>query len=271
MTTKSGHEADDWADLRAWVEQLRSTVKGRSGLAVLRFDRLMAYRNVSFENQKNLDKAWRAVCRWALDDDAAISVFLGLPDRLDVQPFTGLAHGRRSLDPASARTRNLEMAGYADKLLQFLATTPRADPLSQLLSDLDVGSDWGKRLPNSKDATEIHEHAPEALRLWQLRDGVRVKRELQWLSHALKGANPYKWYVTKQPGAADAGRQTCAALVADLTRHLSRPQPTALAVLGNANLPEAELTADQIRDAWRPPAWWQSIDSQLSTTKKKAG
>lgn len=271
MTTKSGHEDDGWADLRAWVEQLGSTVKGQSSAAVLRFERLMAYRYVSHENENRLDKAWRAVRKWALSDDAAISVFLGLPDSLDVQPFTGLAHGRRLLDPASERERNLEMAEHAKKLLEFLGQVPDPlpslpDPLPSLLSDLDDENDWENRLPNSKDAAEIHKHATEALRLWQLGDGLRVKRELQWLFHVLQGANPYKWYVTKQPGAADAERQTCAALVADLTRHLSKPQPTALAVLGNANLPQAKLTADQIRDAWRPPAWWQDI-----TKPKKTG
>lgn len=262
------NEEDAWRYLRAWIENLRATVKGKNSAHVVRFDRLMKYRADDFEQQKKIDKAWRALSKHSRDEDALLSVFLGLPDTVEVQPFTMLSFGKRlSDDPQSARQRYLEMAKHADELLKFLGRTAFADPMSQLLADQDDEDGWLTRLPKEKGAEKMHDHVIEARRMRQLGAGHQVKRDLLWLSHALKGANPHKWYLTKKPRARDAGEQTCAALVADLTRYLCKPQHQALAVLGNANLPGAKLTDEKIRSAWRPPEWWTELAEQQSKEK----
>ena len=264
-------DSDDWMDLRSYIDGIRgSSIKGPNP-NVARFDRLTAYRKVSFDQECKLDKAWRTVCKYALHSDAAMSVFFGLPDSLEVQPFAGLSGGDRLLDPTSQRENYLKMAANADKLIKFLATKPTHDPFRQLVADQDTEAGWKSRLPNSPDAQRIHAHAAAADALWQRGFGHTIKCDLRWLSHALKGANPHKWYLTNQLKASDREQQTCAALVADLTRYLTKPQHQALAVLGNANLPAAKLTSEKIRAAWRPPEWWTAITKAEAGKKKKAG
>ena len=264
-------DSDDWMDLRSYIDGIRgSSIKGPNP-NVARFDRLTAYRKVSFDQECKLDKAWRTVCKYALHSDAAMSVFFGLPDSLEVQPFAGLSGGDRLLDPTSQRENYLKMAANADKLIKFLATKPTHDPFRQLVADQDTEAGWKSRLPNSPDAQRIHAHAAAADALWQRGFGHTIKCDLRWLSHALKGANPHKWYLTNQLKASDREQQTCAALVADLTRYLTKPQHQALAVLGNANLPAAKLNNEKIRAAWRPPEWWTAITKAEAGKKKKAG
>ena len=262
---------DCWMDLRLHIQRRSGDSELRKQLSTARFDRLMAYRKVDFENQQTLDKAWRAICKNALHSDAAIAVFLGLPDDLEVQQFTGMFGGKKVLDPASQRERYLDMAKHVEKLIEFFATTSANDPFEQLITDQDCSEGWQERLPKTKGAELIHAHAEEARKYWQHGMGHIIKPSLGWLYHAFKGANSYKWYLTKQPQATDAGQQTCAALVANLTRYLAKPQHEALAVLGNANFPAADLTNEKIRSAWRPPPWWTEITKAEAVRKKKAG
>ena len=262
---------DDWMDLRSYIDGIRgSSIKGTDP-TVARFDRLMAYRKVGFKEECKLDKAWRTVCKYALHSDAAMSVFFGLPDNLTEQPFTGLSAGKKVLYPAPQREKYLEMAAHADKLIKFLATKPTHDPFRRLIADQDTEDGWKSRLPKSPDANRMHAHTVAAGALWQYGFGHTIKCDLRWLSHALNGANPHKWYLTKQPQATDAGQQTYVALVADLTRYLTKPQHQALAVLGKANLPAAKLNKEKIRAAWRPPPWWTEITKAEAVKKKKAG
>ena len=263
-------DGDDWMDLRSYIDGFRAPSIKVPNPDVAKFDRLMAYREASDEQERKLDKAWRAVCKYARHSDAAMSIFLHLPDNLEVQPFGGLSGGERLLDPTSQRERYMKMAEHADQLIAFLAARSRCDPFYQLLADQDNEAGWESRLPNSLDAKNIRAHVEAADSAWQFGIGHTIKRELLWLSHALKGANPHKWYLTKQPQATDAGQQTCAALVADLTRYLTKPQHQALAVLSNANLPAAKLNNEKIRAAWRPPEWWTVIKKAETVKKKKA-
>ena len=264
-------DGDDWMELRAYIDGFRAPSIKVSNPDVAKFDRLMAYRKVSFKQQCKLDKAWRAVCKYARHSDAAMSVFFGLPDKLELIPFDVFSGGERPPNPTLQREQYLKMAEYADELLKFLAATSRRDPFRQLVGDQDNEAGWESRLPNSSDAKNIRAHVEAADSAWQFGIGHNIKRELLWLSNALKGANPHKWFLTKQPKAEDAEQQTCATLVADLTRYLTKPQHNALAVLGNANLPAAKLNNEKIRAAWRPPEWWTVMKNAEAMKKKKAG
>lgn len=235
--SSSSQPTDVWGPVRAWVGGLNQSQNGKQSPPELRFNRLMDYREQSYKSETDLDRAFSNLSKNAINEDALISIFISLPDAPDAQPFTGLSHGRRVLDPSSEHEKYLEMADHVDALLNFLKPTESRDPLRQLLSDLD---------PNGP-------HGPCAVaanRLWQLGAGAHLKLGLSWLSNALKGANPHKWYLTGQPRAIDAAKQTYLKLIADLNRHLHKPLHAALATMANANFPDGKVTRDQIRKAW---------------------
>ncbi|CAN0324753.1 unnamed protein product, partial [Phaeothamnion confervicola] len=217
-----------------WIQTLNSQ---KSASYVERFDRLMKYRAQSPENEAKLDKAMRALEKAALSlpvSESLLSIFMGLPDTADDQPFTGLSYGRRTCDPTAQRDEYLKLASHADALLKFLGK-----PGAEL------------HIPKTHDAKTIKSSATEADRLYQAgMGGRRGLIELKWLAAALRGANPHRWYLTKQPLAEDRARKTYVKLVAGLNRYLSKGQHVALATLANANLPGQKVTPDEIRKAW---------------------
>lgn len=208
----------------------RSSAK--SAYLVARLDRLLAYRLASVENETKLNRALLALARSPRNEvaDPRVSIFLGLPDEPDDQPFTGLSYGRRTLDPRSIKEKYEELAASVDRLRDFFSG---ADSLHQLLADQGE-----------------NEHAKSASPLYQAGAGSHLRRNLNWLSSAFKGADPHQWSPTNQPLAKDAKKQTYVKLIADLNRYLIQPKHAALAALANANNPACPVAADQLRKAW---------------------
>lgn len=244
-----------WGPIAMWIQTLNSQ---KSARYVERFERLMTYRDQSFESAAKLDKAMRALEKAALSlpvSESLLCIFMGLPDTADDQPFAGLSYGRRVIDPTTQRNAYLQLASHADKLLDFLGE-PGA--VAMLLADQELESNEELHIPKTHDAKIIKSSAAEASELYQNGAGGRhVYIELKWLAAALRGANPHRWCLTKQPLAQDAARKTYVKLLADLNRYLSNGQHAALATLANANLPGQKVTPDEIRKAWAPPDWWK--------------
>lgn len=242
------------------LKRIREASAKKNDCLISRFDRFVQYRASSYENSEKLDKAVKALTRNAINSpagDSLLSIFMGLPDEMDSQPFSALSYGRRVVDPTSERNEYLALASHADALLKFFN---KKDLLQKLLAD--QANAWGEetRLPTTKAVTEILEHAWEASGRWQHHAVIGQPRmTLQWLSHALKGTNPHRWYPSRQPLSKDAPRQTYIKLLAELNRHMHRVQHSAIATLANANLPGETVTADELRKAWEPPSYWIKI------------
>ena len=245
-----------WHPIALWIEGLGQLDSKKSARYVERFQRLMKHRDQSVENTAQLDKAMSALEKAALSlpaSESLLSIFMGLPDTADDQPFTGLSYGRRTSDPTAQRNAYLELASHADALLKFLG---KPGAVVMLLADqeLELGEDL--HIPKTHDAKIIKSSAAEASELYQNGTGGHVFIELKWLAAALRGANPHRWRLTRQPLAKDAARKTYIKLLAGLNRYLSKGQHAALATLANANLPNQKVTTDEVRKAWAPPDWW---------------
>jgi hypothetical protein len=251
-------DAGAWYSVKLFIDGLPK--KGKSKYLHERFERLMAVR----ANQLNaarrktttlpkIDKAWRKISKSAKTEDAILSIFLGLPDTATSQPFAALAQGERVLSPVDQREKYHEMAKHAKALVDFFASSKSGDPLRQLLSDLDTGADWESRLPqltSKADGLKTHEYTQAAINLWDVNNGLKVKPTLNFLLAAFTGANPQKHYLTKQPKAKNAAKQSYIVLVAELNSYLKTPQHAALAEIANSNVAGLVIEGDAIRQAW---------------------
>ena len=248
---------DPWGCVREVVEKMRKTPKGESAPAVKRFDRLMEVREKQRNEAKQkegedtkIDKAWLKIVKNAHSLDAAMNVFWGLPDEVSDQPFLGLSQGKRVSTPTVEREKYLEMTVHAKALIDYLKVTSNGDPLRRLIADLDVEPGFSERLPSTTDASTMHNHATEAIVIWNV--GVKVRPTLNFLFHAFKGANPWTYRLTKQPESKNAAMQTYIYQVAELNSYLDKdkPQHAALAALASANISDVAIKVDAIRQAW---------------------
>jgi hypothetical protein len=253
---------DCWEPVRVWVAQFSQTEQDKPSPVVSRFARLMKYRAVSSEQQDALDKAFKLLSSAANTSDDLLALFSGLPDSADAQPLTRLSFGRRSEPLAVQRDRYVALASHADALLKFLKSEPPAMSLRQLLADVAMEDGYDGSGGDSDTAVLRRQNAKQAQVLRDAGADAGLVGALQWLSHALKGADPHRWHLTGQPLAADAARQTYVRLVAGLNRYLKKPKHAALTVLANANYSRVVLTADELRKTWN------SADGRLRATGK---
>jgi hypothetical protein len=192
--------------------------------------------------------SWEKIRAHAKTADDQRSVFLLLPDIVTEQPIPGLSFGKRSTEPKYQREKYEEVAKCAKVIIDFSTSTE----FRRLLADQALDADEKARLPNQRGAENACQMYPRA--------GVsagRMRAHLNWLHEACLGANPYKWYLSKQPLSKDAGLKTCIQLVAQLNRYLIKPQHTALATLANKNLAQEDIyiTSDAICKAWNAHPW----------------
>lgn len=228
----SKNSIDAYALITAYVEKLRANnPEGKSDYVIQRYDRIKAYGNASFENQQKLDKAFRAIGKYAQSDDKAISLFLCLPDKPMLEFATGIYRKRGKL-PDAERDDYQAIAKTAKQLRKLTSKTK----IHHMIMDLPPSDDLASSLAHD-DLT---------------RDLYSLPKLLSRLIKVAEAADPASKYLTTKLKSDDAAKQTYIALLARLNdiRYLKKPCHAAIATLANANSPDVTVATRAITNAY---------------------
>jgi hypothetical protein len=249
-------EPDVWKTVRERVQRLKQQLQDDAGLLVgaakydpeidptppladpmiARFERLMAYRQASYEQQVALDGAWSkiaAVCN-SQDGHGELSFFVEIPDEI-LEPHES-CFGTRTLDAKGQADSYEKPKKHARELLTWLDRTS-INHLSEDYSDsfIDVS-----------------------------RQVSKLKESLNWL---LK-ADPYSKYPISQPNQSNHGaaRELYVMAVALLARNFATEgiKPwAAIAEIANANQSLISITngvkPDPVSNTSLRLAWKRSL------------
>ncbi len=217
--------------------------------------RFVRFADGSPEQQDALQKAWAAVARSsrhaAGGDSAELLVFMGLPDRVEYNPFGALYAGRQIDAKAISRERK-HYKDLGDHVAAVLHALEGAGPV---VARTDAAPKWTGLLYLLQDAQATQESHPDsgagmlaqALRNVHLDPLINGLRGLQSLLSVVKPADKV---LTDQWGGDAAPQTVFASLVANLNRHLEQPQHAALERLAKINCPMATVTREQLRKQW---------------------
>lgn len=222
--------------ITSWVAALGVSEKGARFRE--RAARFAAYGRAKFDNAEKLKRAWGLIAKHGRsqdrsDDPAQLAVFLRLPDRAEYNPHA-LVWGGRYLDPDVVVRERKRYAEALDalKVVQRLLGPPY-DDFRALLFDASA-SDLLNAVSNFR---RDHERP--------MRLGLAAFREV------LESIDP----VRKVPAEhwtdeAKAAHRNYVLALADLNRHLAKPQHAAIATLARVNCPSVHVKVDDIRKAW---------------------
>jgi hypothetical protein len=234
-----------------------STLQGSQSSGYLRrAARFVAFADGSHEQHEQLLRDWATIGRSAMQRDGGESsellVFMGLPDRVAYNAFGAIYAGRQVTADAIKRERKhySDLSGHVEAVLRALegdgpgtalsGSTPKWAGLRLLLQDALATQEARPALGAGRLAGDLRN-----MHLDPLIDGLRVLQRL------LAVVGPQDKVLTDQPGSDAAAQTVFAAVVAQLNRHLERPQHAALARLAQVNCPEARVTSEQLRKQWK--------------------
>lgn len=207
----------------AWVSALPENE--RSQRYAQRAQRFVDYWRAN-PNDESAAKAWVRVAGSARSDDSLISFFISFPDQLTTQPFA-LVFGTRVVDPGEEKKR------YAERLKQVRGVLELLDYRHSEFANLlrDAMATGGEVAAATKFRAVAHE----------------TKKGLGLLADLLAKVDPFAKIQTAHWKAPDAGRKIYIGLVSGQSRHLIKPQWEAIATLANVNLPEGDVSADDLK------------------------
>lgn len=234
-----------WADLElpagiaSWLQGLTEALPQKSDRYWERAARFVRHAGSSDAAADTVRKAWAnialAVRADRLNDDPPeLAVFLGLPDEVTVNPHSAV-YGERPLDRHTVvqdRKAYAELVRNVDAVMALLG--PPYAKFAALLQD--AGATEGAH----QLAGAFRREHEEAMRV-----GLPVLRAL------LQAIDPADKIPTKHWQKDDAANTVFANSVANLNRHLSTPQHTALTRLARINCPTSRITIEQVRAAWK--------------------
>jgi hypothetical protein len=203
-----------------------------------RIERARRFYNYWLENPDTEDttrKAWEALQKNARpvdpgtkDPESLISLFLSMPDKLTDQAFP-LIYGKRNIDPEEERLRYDKKIEHVKQVKKFF--------LAQSMELRELMTDAGSSQNGHEAARDFR----------QTLERAAVYISLSKLEKLLTAVDPFAKYPTKQWSSDDRASHIYIYLVADLNRHLAKPQWKALATLANINCPEVRVTNDALR------------------------
>jgi len=237
--SENDSDGDDDALCKALTKENKPNFKGQN--IIDRYNRIKkSYddwdNDISHYGYQNpLDKAFKAISKYAQSDDAVLIIFNCLPDK-ETEELFPLIYGKRGRRADAEQDDYHKIIKAADSLFKLIVLNPKVNsdksPIFNMIADLD--NDY------------LLKGNPVIRQLYSL------PKLLKLLIKVAENANPAKKYLTTKIKAKDADKQSYIALLAMLNdiRNLSKPCHAAIATIAMANNPKTIVTKKAIQDAF---------------------
>ncbi|MDP3743474.1 MAG: hypothetical protein Q8Q76_03945 [Methylotenera sp.] len=223
--------------IASYVDNIQANNQdGKGNYIIERYRRIKAYEDVGDDNKEKLNKAFKAIGKYAQSDDAVLSLFLLLPDNAALEVMPAI-YGKRNKLPDAEQDCYMAIKKTAKKLRDLIMKPNKGMLYEGAIFHMiaDLGNDDPLQCQDST------------------RELYSLPRLLLHLEVVAEKADPAKKYLTSKLKAKDAAKQSYIVQLAMLNdlRYLTKPQHAAISTIAMANNPAIEVSRQLIADAYR--------------------